>query len=86
VDVKEEKLKLAEAKTKSLLKKSAKIRLDAARAGAAKAATDKAAAAAGEEVVPEEVSEEGSGSEEDDDMFEMMEAYYSDEDYMDMEK
>jgi hypothetical protein len=72
LDVKEEQLKAAETKTKKLLKISAKIRLDAAKA-----------AAAGEE---EPVSDVNSESGDEDDMFEMMAAYYNDEDYMDMAK
>jgi hypothetical protein len=72
-DAKEEQLKAAETKTKKLLKISAKIRLDAARAKAA---------AAGDE---EQVSEVDTQSGDEDDMFEMMAAYYNDEDYMDMQ-
>jgi hypothetical protein len=73
LDVKEEQFKVAETKTKKLLKISAKIRLDAA----------KAAVAAGEE---EQVSDVESESGDEDDMFEMMAAYYNDEDYTDTEK
>jgi hAT family C-terminal dimerisation region len=74
LDVKEEQLKAAETKTKKLLKISAKIKLDAAKA--------KATTAGGEE----EVSEVDTESGDEDDMFDMMAAYYNDEDYMDMEK
>jgi hypothetical protein len=74
LDVKEEQLKAPETKIKKLLKISTTIRLDAARAKAA---------AAGDE---EQVSDVDSQSGDQDDMFEMMAAYYNDEDYMDMEK
>jgi hypothetical protein len=74
VHVNEEQLKVAETKTKKLLKVSAKIMLDTAKA--------KTAAAGDEEQVSDVESESG----DEDDMIEMIAVYYNDEGSMDMEK